>query len=93
MKTIKIKIKIRKWEDNQYRAYLPIDRSSRPKAFLRKIALKICSKFKGESPCRSAICTILTVRFLKAMKVYGTHPLHRKRLLTSSLLKSHEIFY
>ena len=82
MKTIKIKI--RKWEDNQYRAYLPIDR--------RKIVLKICSKFTGESPCRSAIYTILTVRFLKAMEVYGTHPLHRKRLLTSSLLKSHEIF-
>ena len=30
-------------------------RSSRPQVFLRKGALKICSKFTGEHPCRSAI--------------------------------------
>ena len=30
-------------------------RSSRPEVFLRKGALKICSKFTGEHPCRSAL--------------------------------------
>ena len=30
-------------------------RSSRPEEFLGKDALKICSKFKGEHPCRSVI--------------------------------------
>ena len=30
-------------------------RSSRPEVFLRKGVLKICSKFTGEHPCRSAI--------------------------------------
>ena len=31
------------------------DRSSRPEVFLGKDALKICSKFTGEYPCRNAI--------------------------------------
>ena len=31
------------------------DRSSRPKVFLRKGVLKICSKFTGEQPYRSVI--------------------------------------
>ena len=30
-------------------------RSSRPEVFLEKGVLKICSKFRGEHPCRSAI--------------------------------------
>ena len=29
--------------------------SSRPKVFLRKSVLKICSKFTGEHPCQIAI--------------------------------------
>ena len=31
------------------------NRSSRPKVFLRNDVLKLCSKFTGERPCRSAI--------------------------------------
>ena len=31
------------------------NRSSRPEVFLRKGVLKLCSKFTGERPCRSAI--------------------------------------
>ena len=30
-------------------------RSSRPEVFLRKVVLKICSKFTGDHPCRKAI--------------------------------------
>ena len=33
----------------------PKPRSSRPEEFLGKGVLKICSKFKGEHPCRSVI--------------------------------------
>ena len=32
-----------------------IDRSRHPEVFLGKGVLKICSKFTGEHPCRSAI--------------------------------------
>ena len=32
-----------------------MDRSSRPEVFLEKDALKICSRFTGEHPCRSVI--------------------------------------
>ena len=35
--------------------YLEVDRSSPSKVFLREGVLKICSKFTGEHPCRSAI--------------------------------------
>ena len=35
--------------------FLGSDRNSLPEVFLRKDLLKICSKFTGEHPCRSAI--------------------------------------
>ena len=36
-------------------------RSSRPEVFLEKGVLKICSKFTGEHPCRSAISIIIEI--------------------------------
>ena len=36
-------------------------RSSRPEVSLRKVVLKICSKFTGEHPCRSAICNFIEI--------------------------------
>ena len=47
-----------KWRslDQQSPIHLVLkDRSSRPEAFLREGVVKICSKFTGEHPCRSAI--------------------------------------
>ena len=35
---------------------------SRPKVFLGKGALKICSKFRGEHPCRSVISVKLLLQ-------------------------------
>ena len=35
--------------------YLEVDRSSPSEVFLREGVKKICSKFTGEHPCRSAI--------------------------------------
>ena len=37
--------------------------SSRPEVFLRKVVLKICSKFTGEHPCRSTISIKLLCNF------------------------------
>ena len=39
-------------------------RSSHPEMFLRKVVLKICSKFTGEHPCRSAISVKLLCNFI-----------------------------
>ena len=39
------------------------DRSHRPEVFLGKGVLKICSKFTGEHPCRSAI----SIKLLKQL--------------------------
>ena len=40
-------------------------RSSRPEVFLRKDVLKICSKFTGEHPRRSAISIKLLCNFIE----------------------------
>ena len=40
-------------------------RSSHPEVFLGKSILKICSKFTGEHPCRSAISSKLLCNFLE----------------------------
>ena len=42
-----------------------INRSSRPELFLGKGVLKICSKFTGEHPCRSAISIKLQSSFIE----------------------------
>ena len=46
----------------------PLYRSTHPEVFLKKAVLKICSKFTGEHPCRSAISIklhIFRTSFLK----------------------------
>ena len=51
-------------------------RSSHPKVFLRKGALKICSKFTGEHPCRSAISIKLQSIFIKIALRHGCSSVH-----------------
>ena len=41
------------------------DRSSHPEVFLGKGVLKICSRFTGEHPCRSAISKKLQSDFIE----------------------------
>ena len=48
---------LRKW------IFVKIFRSSHPEVFLEKCILKICSKFTGEHPCRSAISIICDFHF------------------------------
>ena len=48
-----------------------IFRSSHPEVFLGKDVLKICSKFTGEHPCRSAISiTLLCIFFIYKVDAY-----------------------
>ena len=46
-------------------------RSSHPEVFLEKAVLKICSKFIGEHPCRSAISTKLLCSFIEIALWHG----------------------
>ena len=52
--------------------FLCIYRNSRPEVFLREVALKICSKFTGEYPCRSEISIKLLCKFIKIVLRHGS---------------------
>ena len=51
-------------------------RSSHPEVFLRKGVLKICSKFTGEHPCRSAISIKLFYNFIEITLRHGCPPVN-----------------
>ena len=53
-----------------------MDRSSRPNVFLGKRGLKICSKFIGEHPCRSAISIKLQSNFIEIALWHGCSPIN-----------------
>ena len=52
------------------------DQSSRPEVFLGKGVLKICSKFKEEHPCRSAISIKLQTNFIEIALRHGCSPVN-----------------
>ena len=47
---------------------------SRPVVFREKVVLEICSKFKGEHPCRSAISIKLLYNFIEITLRLGRSP-------------------
>ena len=49
-------------------------RSSHPEVLLGKAVLKICSKFTGEHPCRSAISIKLLCNFIEITLRHGCSP-------------------
>ena len=49
-------------------------RSSYPEVFLEKGGLKICRKFTGEHPCRSAISIKLLCNFIEIVLQHGRSP-------------------
>ena len=49
-------------------------RSSHPEVFLWKGVLKICRKFTGEQPCRSAISITLQSNFIEIALRHGCSP-------------------
>ena len=51
-------------------------RSCRPKVFLIKSVLKICSKFTGERPCRNVISIKLPNNCIKIILRHGCSPVN-----------------
>ena len=51
-------------------------RSSHPEVFLEKAVLKICSKFTGEHPCRSAISIKLQSDVIEIALRHGCSPVN-----------------
>ena len=63
-------------------------RSSHPEVFLGKGALKICSKFTGEHPCRSAISIKLQGNFIEITLRYGCSHLNLLYIFGTPFLKN-----
>ena len=59
-------------------------RSSRPDVFLGKGVLKICSKFIGEHPCRSAISAKLQSDFIETAIRHGCSPVNLLHIFRTS---------
>ena len=63
-------------------------RSSHPEVFLGKGVLKICSKFTGEHPCRSAISIKLLGNFIRIVLRHGCSPANSLHIFRKSFLKN-----
>ena len=63
-------------------------RSSLPEVFLRKGILKICSKFTGENPCRSAILIKMLSNFIELAFWHGCSPVNLLQIFRTSFPKS-----
>ena len=63
-------------------------RGSRPEVFLIKGALKICSKFTGESPCRSVISIKLLCIFIEITRRHGCSPVNLPHIFRTPFLKN-----
>ena len=61
---------------------------SRPKVFLGKGALKICSKFRGEHPCRSVISIKLLCNFIEITLQHGCSPLNLLHIFRALFLRT-----
>ena len=71
-----------------FRKELTLYRSSRPEVLLRKGVLKICSKFIGEHPCRSAISIKLQNNFIEIALRYGSSPVNLLHIFRAGFLKN-----
>ena len=65
-----------------------IYRSSRPKVFLGKGVLKICSKFTGEHPYRSAISIKLQSNIIKITLRHGCSPVNLVHIFRTPFLRN-----
>ena len=63
-------------------------RSSAPEVFLGKGVLKICRKFTGEHPGRSAISIKLLYNFIEITHWHGCSPVNLMYILRTSFLKN-----
>ena len=65
-----------------------IARSSHPEVFLGKGVLKLCRKFTGEHPCRSAISIKLESNFIEITLCHGLSPVNFPYILRTPVLKN-----
>ena len=70
------------------RGVSPAYRSSRPEVFLRKVVLKICSRFTGEHPCRSVISIKLQRNFVEIALRHGCSPVNLLQFSEHLFLKT-----
>ena len=56
------------------KGFVVIQQSSRLEIFLEKVALKICTKFTGEHPCRNVISIKLICIFIQITLQHGCSP-------------------
>ena len=63
-------------------------RSSHPEVFLGKGVLKICDKFTGEHPCRSAISIKLLCNFIQIALRHGWSPVNCMHIFGKPFLKN-----
>ena len=63
-------------------------RSSYPQVFLGNCVLKICSKFTGENPCRSAISIKLQSNFIEITLRRGRSPGNLQHIFRTPFLKN-----
>ena len=63
-------------------------RSCHPELFLVKGVLKICSKFTGESPCRSMISIKLLCNFIEITLWYGCSPVNLLHIFRTPFTKN-----
>ena len=63
-------------------------RSSCPEVLLRKGVLKICSKWTGEHPCRSAISINLLCNFIEIALRHGRSPVNLLHVFRTPFLKN-----
>ena len=67
---------------------LKSSRSSHPEVFLGKGVRKICRKFTGEHPCRSAISIRLLCSFIEIALRHGCSPANLLHILRTPFLKN-----
>ena len=61
---------------------------SGPEIFLRKDVVKICIKFTGEHPCRSAISINLQYNFIEITLRHGCFPVNLLHIFRTVFLKN-----
>ena len=62
------------------------NRSSHPEVFLRKGGLKVCSKFKGERACQSAISIKLLCNSIEIALRHGHSPVNLLHIFRTPFL-------
>ena len=63
-------------------------RNNRPEMFLEKFVLKICSKFTGEQPCRSAISMRLRSNWIEITLRNVCSPVYLLHIFRTPFLKN-----